>query len=223
MNTAIQEIHRRLIEHYGHHAWPARGGRYDPISELIFTVLSQHTSDVNAGRAMEKLLDTFGSWETVRDGDVQSIALAIQGGGLARVKAPRIKAILEQITQERGSLDLSFLVPWDLLQARAWLRSLPGVGPKTAACVLAFALNKPALPVDTHVHRVATRLGIIPPKTSAEKAHDLLEDMVPPEDRYDFHVNMIAHGRQVCKAPHPLFDRCFLRDICAYYLSREKR
>ncbi len=206
-----QEVLRLLAADQGPIRWRAR---YDPVSELMFTVLSQHTSDLNAERAFHRLMESFGSWEAVAQGDVERIAQCINVGGLARVKAPRLKAILNRILELRGALDLSFLKEMSLEEAKAWLRGLPGVGPKTAAVVLCFSLGMPAMPVDTHVYRVAKRLGFIGEKTTPEQAHDILERMVEPEQVFAFHVHLITHGRRVCKASRPLCHQCVLAYGC---------
>lgn len=211
---AAQAIHRRLREEYGHHLWQPR---YDPLSELVYTILSQNTSDVNSHRAFQRLRAAFLTWEMVMEAPVEEVFRAIQLGGLAQVKAPRIKDVLARIVKERGSLDLSFLGDMEAAEARAWLRRLPGVGAKTAAIVLLFALDKPALPVDTHVHRVTRRLGLIGEGDNAEKAHGLLEALLPPENYYDFHVNVLTHGRRVCTARNPRHDACLLKDLCRAY------
>lgn len=194
----------RIIEllerEYSAVPWRAAG---DPIAELVLTLLSQATSDTNSGRAFIRLLDAFPDWPSLLDADVKAIERAIQPGGLAPTKAPRLQALLREVWTRRGSFDLSFLRDLPLDEARAWLRSLPGVGPKTAACVLLFSLGRPALPVDTHVHRVALRLGLVPEKTSAEKAHHLLESMLTPEQVYPFHIQLIKHGRRTCSAQRP--------------------
>ncbi len=208
---SIAEIIQLLAKEYGSITWRSRA---DPLSELIMTILSQNTSDHNSRRAFDSLLSRFGSWEAVAGGSVEDIAEAIKLGGLARVKAPRIKKILEQIQVQRGSLDLMFLKNMPVARARAWLQSLPGVGPKTAACVLLFSLGKPVLPVDTHIHRVAQRLGLIDSRVSAEKAHEILGDMVPARDVYRFHILMIEHGRRVCKAQRPRCRECVLLKGC---------
>ena len=215
-----QAVNRRLREAYGCHQWEPR---YDPLSELVYTVLSQNTSDVNSHRAFQRLRAIFPNWQQVQEAPVDDIARAIQIGGLAQIKAPRIKDILSRIVQERGYLDLAFLADMDTAEARAWLRRLPGVGAKTAAIVLLFALGQPALPVDTHVHRVTRRLGLIGERDSAEKAHDILEALLPPEDYYDFHVNVLTHGRRVCTARSPRHADCVLSDLCQAYqrFSRE--
>ena len=198
------------------HGVPKHLPRRDPLSELIAALLSQNTSDVNSGRAFENLVSTFGTWEEVAEADVDRISEAISAGGLNRVKAPRIKAILERIKSEKGSLDLGFLKKMPLPEARTWLESLPGVGPKTAACVLLFSLGRPALPVDTHVYRVSQRLGLIDSKVSPDNAHRILGKMVPPDDVYEFHINMVRHGRKVCRAQSPLCGGCLLKKGCKY-------
>jgi len=186
----------------------------DPTAELVLTVLSQNTSDTNSGRAFARLLDAFPDWQAVMNADVCHLEEAIRPGGLAPTKASRIQALLAEVWRRRGSFDLSFLAGLPLEEARAWLRSLPGVGPKTAACVLLFSLGRPALPVDTHVHRVARRLGLVPPKASAEKAHELLEARLEPEEVYPFHIALIEHGRRTCLALRPHCPSCVLRQGC---------
>jgi endonuclease-3 len=186
----------------------------DPLDELVLTVLSQHTSDLNAERAFASLRDAFPTWDDVMTAPASAVADAIRSGGLADTKAPRIQAILRVVHDREGRLDLSRLrdVPDD--DARAYLTSLPGVGPKTAAVVLSFALGRDAIPVDTHVHRVSKRLGLIPANASAEKADRLLHDLVPDGLRTPLHVALIRLGREICKAPTPLCRRCPLNDLC---------
>ncbi len=208
---SITEIIRLLAEEYGNLGWSRHR---DPISELIMTILSQNTSDHNSRRAFDRLITRFGNWQAVAEASVEEIAQAIRYGGLAQVKAPRIKQILDQISAQRGSLDLTFLQELPVAEAKAWLQGLPGVGPKTASCVLLFSLGKPALPVDTHIYRVTKRLGLIDPRASAERAHEILGAMVPAEDIYQFHIHMIEHGRGVCKAQHPRCHRCVLLQVC---------
>lgn len=207
----LGQIITRLEEAYG----PLKHGPdLDPLSCLIATILSQNTSDRNSHRAFASLISRFKTWEEVADAPEQEIAEAIKMGGLAEIKAPRIKRILTRIRDERGQLALDFLAGLPLAEAKAWLTRLPGVGPKTASCVLLFSLGKPALPVDTHVYRVAKRLGLIGPGVSPEKAQELLETQVPPDLVYSFHLNLIEHGRKVCRAQRPACLSCFLNDIC---------
>ena len=200
-----------LGEEYGPFEWQPR---YDPASELVYTILSQHTSDVNSERAFRALMATFGSLEAIAAADVADIEDAIRSGGLAKTKAPRIKAILNEVMRKVGSYDLSFLAEMPLEDAKAWLKELDGVGPKTAAIILCFSLGLPAMPVDTHIYRVSRRLGFIGPKVSAEQAHDILEPMVEPEDVFAFHLYLINHGRQVCKARRPRCADCVLAWGC---------
>ncbi len=207
----IAEIIKLLQGEYGSIRWSSRN---DPLSELILTILSQNTSDHNSRRAFDSLLKRFGNWEAVAEGDVEDIAESIKLGGLAQVKAPRIKRILRQIQKEHVALDLAFLKKMPVAEAKAWLRNLPGVGPKTAACVLLFSLGKPVLPVDTHIHRVTKRLGLIDSRVSAEKAHEVLGEVVPARDVYQFHIHMIEHGRRVCKAQRPRCNECVLLIVC---------
>lgn len=213
---------RLLRREYGSRPW--RPGE-DAISTLIATVLSQNTSDANSHRAFVSLIRTFATWEEVAAVETDDIARAIRMGGLAGIKARRIKAILHQIKASRGSLDLEFLRELSPVEAKDWLRALPGVGPKTAGCVMLFSLGKPVLPVDTHIFRVAKRLGLIDSRTSAEKAHELLEAMIPPQRVYEFHLHMIEHGRRVCLARRPRCQVCVLQGVCpsaAGYLNPAK-
>ena len=188
--------------------------RLDPVHELVFTILSQHTSDINSARAFGFLMDKFGSLEAVARGDVAVIEEAISPGGLAKVKAPRIKLVLAQILELNGTLDLSFLREMPLDEAKAWLRQLPGIGPKSAGIILNFSLGMPAMAVDTHIYRVCQRLRFIGPKVTVEKAHDILESKVPPEQVFQFHVAIINHGRRVCKAQRPLCGECVVAEEC---------
>ncbi len=207
----INEIIALLEQEYGALERRPLG---DPLSVLIGTILSQNTSDVNSQRAFDRLIETLGTWRGVAEAGVDEIAEAIKGGGLNRIKAVRIKATLQGILESHGSLDLGFLVHRPSSEAKEWLEELPGVGPKTAACVLLFSLGKPALPVDTHVYRVSRRLGLIGSKVSSEEAHRLLETMVPEEERYEFHFHMLAHGRKVCQARRPLCQECVFQQQC---------
>jgi endonuclease III len=177
-------------------------------------VLSQATSDINSGRAYAGLRAKFDGWEEVADADPEEVADAIRAGGIAEVKAGRIHEILAEIERREGRLDLSILERMGDREATDYLCSLPGVGVKTAACVLLFSLGRDAFPVDTHVHRVAVRLGLVPEDYSAAKAHKLLATAVPAEIRYEFHLGLIRHGREVCRARHPRCSDCVLFDIC---------
>jgi len=209
----IREVQRRLR---------AEQGAFVPkpvlpvIDEVVATVLSQHTSDTNSERAFAQLKERFPRWEQVAAAPAGQVADAIRCGGIADQKARRIQQILAAISEREGRIDLGRLHDLDDAAAQTYLESLPGVGPKTAACVLTFAMGRAAFPVDTHVHRVATRLGWLPAKTAADRAHRLLGPMVPAGIRYDLHVAMISHGRAVCRAQRPSCDACVLNDLCAY-------
>lgn len=213
LRNKILKVHRLLMDVYGDPPRP----RLDPVSELVSTILSQSTNDILRDRAFDRLRLRYPSWEEVRDAPVSEIRKAIRVCGLSQQKAPRIKKALQHIARERGSLDLDFLKKLPVDEARQWLMSIEGVGPKTAAIVLLFSLNRPAFPVDTHVHRVTGRLGLIPPKTGADKAHRLLEDLTPPDLYLPFHLNLITHGRQVCHARRPQCEVCVLQRLCRYY------
>lgn len=188
--------------------------RYNPLDELIFTVLTQHTSDINAERAFNRLRQRMPSWEDVIAAEREEIAEAIFHGGMSNQKSERIQAILSAILERHGALEIDFLRQYELEQAREWLMALPGVGPKTAAVVMAFALGMPAFPVDTHIHRVTKRLGLIGESTSADDAHAILEAATSPDIRFQLHMQIITHGRQICKARRPLCGECPLSDRC---------
>jgi endonuclease-3 len=204
-------VFNRLRKRYGELLPPRRS---DPLEELVLTVLSQHTSDVNAERAFESLRAAFPSWDDVVAAPTRAVADAIRSGGLADTKAPRIQDILREVAERRGAFDLSFLAGLSDDEARAELMSLPGVGPKTAAVVLSFSLGRDAMPVDTHVHRVTRRLGLVPQKSSAERADRILHELVPDGLRTPLHVALIRLGREICKAPIPRCRVCPLNDIC---------
>lgn len=210
---------RRVLEllerHYG---VLQQRRRQSPLDVLIQTILSQNTSDVNSGRAFSSLVQGFGSWDQVASAPVDEIAAAIRSGGLYRVKAARIKHILTAIREQTGVTDLEFLGALSLAEATQYLLGLPGVGRKTASCVLLFALGKPSLPVDTHVHRVASRLRLIGGRVSVEKAHSMLGGMLPADKVYEFHLHMIEHGRRVCHARQPRCAACIFGPECPSFL-----
>ena len=235
LKAKVRAVHRLLIKAYGQPARPAWAGTVtpierlvadwqpiDPVDELINTILSQNTNDLNRDKAYRALRSALPTWAAVRDAPVKTVIAAIKPAGLANQKGPRIQKVLQRITAERGELQLDFLRAWPVDEAKAWLTSLDGVGPKTASIVLLFALGKPAFPVDTHIHRVTGRLGLIPPGTSADKAHTLLEALVPPEWYHPFHLNVIQHGRQVCKAQRPRCEVCVLQKQCNYFAARNQ-
>ncbi len=211
------EIDRRLAEVYGQ---PERLHHLDPVSQLVGTILSQNTNDRNRDLAFDRLRTRLPNWAEVRDADPELVIDAIRPAGLANQKGPHIQEALRTITRERGELSLDFLTDWPVDRAKAWLSSIKGVGPKTAAIVLLFSLDKPAFPVDTHVHRVTRRLGLIG-AVSREKAHVELEKLVPPENYCSFHLNLIYHGRQVCSSRAPSCQACTLRDLCCYYQEQK--
>ncbi len=212
-------IHELLLQEYGPRPW--QPGR-DPLATLVGTILSQNTNDLNRDRAFGQMRERFPTWEEVRDADPAELVEAIRPAGLANQKGPRIQNALRIITEQQGELSLDFLADMEIEEARKWLTSIKGVGPKTAAIVLCFALGKPAFPVDTHVHRVTRRLGLIGPKTTREQAHTVLEELLPVEIYYPFHMNLIAHGRQVCKSQQPRCEVCVLQEHCDYFHTMTK-
>ncbi len=218
----LAHVYELLLATYGE---PKNEPDYDPLGGLVGTILSQHTSDINSGRAYDQLVQTFPTWEQVRDAPTHKVADAIRCGGLANIKAPRIQDALHTLTEwqqeQGGTKTLSDFLSDELAKRtdeEAWhyLRSISGVGPKTAACVLMFNLNRSIMPVDTHVHRVSHRLGLIGPKVNADQAHLIFARMTPPAWIYPLHVNLIRHGRQICHARRPECDRCTLYSACAF-------
>lgn len=194
---------------------PERG--LDPLDVLVETILSQSTTNANSGRAFKNLKRRFPTWEAAKRARASSIEAAIKSGGLARQKSARIKALLNEIHSRRGSLDLSFLRTAPLEEAKQFLASFKGVGPKTVACTLLFACNRPVFPIDTHIFRIARRLGVIPEKCSDEEAHRLMGKMIPRKRYYEVHINLIRHGRKICRPRDPLCEQCCLVDYCEYY------
>ncbi len=210
-------VYQRLQAAFGNPTWR---NPLPPLDELISTILSQNTNDNNRDRAFEALRSRFPTWEAVRDGEEKAVIDAIRPAGLANQKGPRIQKVLREITAERGVLSLDFLADLPVEEARSWLMSFKGVGPKTAAIVLLFSLGEPAFPVDTHVHRVTGRLGLRPEKMNADQAHDYLSKLFPPEAYYAAHLNLIRLGREICHARRPECPRCPLNDVCDYYLRQ---
>jgi endonuclease-3 len=193
---------------------PGIGRRLPPLDELILTILSQNTSDANRDRSYGALRRRYRSWEGVARAPSEAIEEAIRPGGLARVKSRVIRDVLRGIEAERGSLDLGFLRRLPAAEAAAWLRRFRGVGAKTAACVLLFACGKPAFPVDTHIHRVARRLGWVPARAGTEETHRRLAALVPEARCLTGHVNLITLGRRICRPRRPRCPLCPLRRLC---------
>lgn len=208
----------KQLEHgYGRPEWRPR---FSPLEELVFTILSQNTTDANADRALTGLRKRFPSWEKVAAAPPGKIADAIRTGGLADTKARYIRETLAGILREKGNLSISFLKQMGDGDAMAYLTSFTGVGVKTAACVLLFALGRPVMPVDTHVFRVTKRLDFLGPRATRLSAHRILAAITPPPDVYSFHINLVKHGRQVCKAGRPLCGRCVIEPLCPSSIAK---
>ena len=207
------KVHEKLMEAFGDPVWR---NPLPAIDELVSTILSQNTNDINRDRAFEALRAKFPTWEQVRDAKPGHVIDAIKTAGLANQKGPRIQQVLRSITEERGSLNLDFLANLPTEEARAWLTKFNGVGPKTAAIVLCFSLNKPAFPVDTHIYRVTGRIGLRPDKMTVEQAHPHLESVFPPETYYAAHLNIIRLGREICQARKPNCPDCPVIKLCDY-------
>jgi endonuclease III len=215
MDPQIQaeQVYQRLLTHYGEPEWRTS---LSPIDELISTILSQNTNDINRDRAFVSLRQRFSTWEAVRDAPEDQVIDAIRSAGLANQKGPRLQAVLREITRQRGSLDLNFLSDIPEEEAFAWLTSFKGVGPKTASIVLLFSFGKPAFPVDTHIYRVSGRLGLRPPEMDVEQAHTHLAELFPPAAYAAAHLNLIRLGREICHARKPACGICPLNDLCHY-------
>ncbi len=206
-------VHEKLLEAFGEPIWRTP---LPAIDELVSTILSQNTNDVNRDRGFDALSAKFPSWEAVRDAKAEDVMDAIRPAGLANQKGPRIQQVLRAITEERGVLDLEFLAELPVEEARAWLTKFNGVGPKTAAIVLCFSLNMPDFPVDTHIYRVSGRIGLRPEKMNVEQAHPYLESIFPPETYYAAHLNIIRLGREICGARKPNCPQCPIIKLCEY-------
>ncbi|MBN1305134.1 MAG: endonuclease III [Anaerolineales bacterium] len=213
-------VHQTLLDFFGEPAWR---NPLPPLDELVSTILSQNTNDVNRDRAFDALRARFSTWEAVLDASPESIIEVIRPAGLANQKGPRIQNVLREIMVERGNLDLRFLSDLPVDEARAWLTKFKGVGPKTAAIVLCFSLKRPAFPVDTHIYRVTGRIGLRPEKISAEQAHEHFERLFPPETYYAAHLNLIRLGREICQARKPKCPDCPLNHICDYRQELKKQ
>ena len=211
----MRAIRDRLREAYGR---PILRAHRAPIDELVLTILSQNTNDRNRDVAYGRLRERFATWDAVRDAREDEVEEALRPGGISRVKAARIQRILRSI----GDDDLMWLEEAPLAEARAYLCGLPGVGRKTAACVLLFSFGRPDVPVDTHVYRVGGRLGLFRPRASFDEAHNELGRITAPDDAYEVHVSLIRHGRRTCTARAPRCGECVLRRMCPYARSRRR-
>ncbi len=199
------------------HGRPERSMRFNPMDELVSCILSQHTNDSNSFPAFFRMKGAYPTWEAVVAAGAERIADVVRTAGLANQKARNIIACLGQIHRRTGAYSLDVLESMSTPDARNWLTDLPGVGPKTASIVLCFAMGRESIPVDTHIYRVSWRLGIIPEKAGEDKAHDLLLDLVPKDLAFRYHMDLIHHGRMVCKAPIPNCAACSLTDLCRWF------
>lgn len=193
-----------------------------PMEQLIATILSQRTNYANERKAYERMWQRFGSWEGIMNAPLDELTEAISSSNYPEIKSPRIKEVLRRIQSACGDFNLDFLADWPVEKAQEWLMQFEGVGHKTATFLLLFSLRKPVLPVDTHVHRVSQRVGIIGPKVSQAKAHTVLLEMLPREadELLNYHKLLFKHGQQVCTWSHPRCGNCVLRDVCDYYQSK---
>lgn len=212
------DVYQLLLATYGEQPLVPRR---EPMHELISTMLSHRTTDANERKAYDRMWERFGSWEAIRDAPLDELIAAISPATFPEAKAPNIKATLTRIIEERGEASIDFLRDLPVNEAVAWLESLPGVGIKTATLVMLFCFAQPVLPVDTHVHRISLRLGLIPPKTSANVAHRLLLNLLPndPYILFNFHKDMLKHGRTLCTFNNPKCAPCPFKPMCLYYQS----
>jgi len=215
LSAKALEVTRRLTDLYGELPFSSK----DPMSMLVEIILSHRTRDEQTDAAYDNLLKRFGSWEAVRDAPTNEVEKAIENVNWPEAKAPRLQAIMRQITEERGELNLDFLCGLPVEESAAWLNRFEGVGPKTTACVLLFSCRQPILPVDVHVHRTSGRIGLIGKKVTADAAHDLLQALLPNDSRsiYNFHKGLLRHGQRICVFERPRCNRCILTDLCDYY------
>lgn len=211
-------VYHTLAQTYGEPVWQPHN---PPVDELVCTILSQATSDSNRDKGFSALKERYPDWESVMNDAPEDVVETIYSAGLANQKGPRIQAALRFIYQERGAIELDFLNDLPLDAAQQWLMQINGIGPKTAAIILLFAFGRPAFPVDTHVHRIARRLGLIGHKVTADKAHNILQNRGDPETFYPMHINLIRHGRTICLARHPKCKICVLNQLCDDYENRD--
>lgn len=211
-------IAEALTQVYGELDWSRN---QDGMDELVSCILSQSTNDTNRDRAFARLKSHYESWEAVRISDLDELVEVIRPAGLANQKAPRIQDVLAAIYQTAGEYSIDFLDQMSIDVAKDWLVSLKGIGPKTAAIVLCFAYGRPAFPVDTHIYRVSKRIGFLPEKLSANDAHPVMEAMVPATDYYQFHIQLIQHGRDTCHARKPSCELCCISAHCDYFSTEE--
>jgi endonuclease-3 len=216
ISEKAEQICKILIQHYGD---TISERKLPPLDELVMTILSQHTNDINMYRAFENLKETYPTWEEVLEAPQEELAQVIRSSGMFNLKAKRIQSTLQEIHARMGRLDLSHLASMELEEAKEWLTSLHGVGPKTAAIVLLFSFGRSVLPVDTHVWRVTKRLGLIDNKVSRERAHVLLEQIIPLNCIPSLNKNLVQHGRDVCKSQNPRCTECILNNHCEYFLT----
>ncbi len=207
-------VHQALVRAYGEPTWRQH---LPPVDELVSTILSQSTSDINRDKGFYALKEKYPDWESVMNAPEADVIDTIRPAGLANQKGPRIQAALRYVQEDQGAIALDFLADLPLEEAKNWLTNIKGIGPKTAAIILLFAFDRPAFPVDTHVHRITRRLGLIGPKVTADKAHPILENMGDSETFYPLHLNLIRHGREVCLARKPKCKQCPLQQYCTYF------
>ena len=214
LRKKYETVYQKLVESYGRPQWQQH---LPPVDELVCTILSQSTSDTNRDKGFAALKERFQDWLAVMNAPQDQVVDAIRPAGLANQKGPRIQAALRYIQEEQGALDLDFLADMPLPEAKEWLTGIKGVGPKTAAILLLFTFGRPVFPVDTHVHRITRRLGLIGPRVSADKAHDILAALGEPATFYPLHINFIHLGREICQARNPKCAICPLQAICDFY------
>ncbi|MFB6182802.1 MAG: endonuclease III [Candidatus Nanohaloarchaea archaeon] len=210
----IRELNSKLISEYGE---PEPPKDQTDIDYLIETILSQNTNDKNRDKAFNNLKDKYDNYKEIEEADRDELTDTIRIAGLGPTKAERIQKCLTQIREDKGEYTLEFLENKSVEEGKDYLSDLPGIGPKTAAIILCFYFGKPVMPVDTHVHRVSKRLGLVPKNSSRTKSHNVLENKVPDDIKYEFHRLLITHGRKVCTARNPSCNKCILSESCKYY------